>query len=117
MIDVSIYLEDKLTGAFINVSETTYQATITEEAAGVGRFYIHNTSASLSTENLNANNISIYKSSFNEITINGVTTKATFKMFSVTGKEVMHTRFTSHGKKEIHFTKFSKRSLYCSVNH
>ena len=90
--DVSIYLEDKLTGAFINVSETTYQATITEEAQSVGRFYIHNTSASLSTENLNANNISIYKSSFNEITINGVTTKATFKMFSVTGKEVMHTR-------------------------
>ena len=106
--DVSIYLEDKLTGAFINISETTYQATITEEAQSVGRFYIHNTSASLSTENLNANNISIYKSSFNEITINGVTTEATFKMFSVTGKEVMHTRFASHGKKEIPLPSLAK---------
>ena len=106
--NVSIYLEDKLTGAFINVSETTYQTTITEEAEGVGRFYIHNTSASLSIENLNANNISIYKSSFNEITINGVTTKATFKMFSVTGKEVMHTRFASHGNKEIPLPSLAK---------
>ena len=106
--DVSIYLEDKLTGAFINVSETTYQATITEEAQSVGRFYIHNTSASLSTEHLNANNISIYKSSLHEITINGLTAEATFKMFSVTGKEVMHTRFTSHGKKEITLPSLAK---------
>jgi hypothetical protein len=106
--DVSIYLEDKLTGAFINVSETTYQATITEETQSVGRFYIHTTGASLSTENLNANNISIYKSSFNEITINGLTTEATFKMFSVTGKEVMHTSFTSNGKKEITLPSLAK---------
>ena len=106
--DISIYLEDKLTGAFINVSETTYKATITEETQGVGRFYIHTTGASLSTENLNANNISIYKSSFNEITINGLTTEATFKMFSVTGKEVMHTSFTSNGKKEITLPSLAK---------
>ena len=105
---VSIYLEDKLTGAFINVSETTYQATITEEAQTVGRFYIHTTEASLSTEHLNTNDISIYKSSFNEITINGLTTEATFKMFSVTGKEVMHTRFTSHGNKEITLPSLAK---------
>ena len=90
--DVSVYLEDRLTGSFINVSETTYQATITEEAKGVGRFYIHTNGASLSTENLNANNISIYKSSFNEITINGLTDEATFTMFSVTGQKVLETR-------------------------
>ena len=102
-------MEDKLTGAFINVSETTYKATITEEDQSVGRFYIHTTAASLSTENLNANNISIYKSSSNEITIKGLTTKATFKMFSVAGKEVMHTTFkSSNSKKEITLPKLAK---------
>ena len=106
--DVSIYLEDKLTRAFINVSETTYKATITEEDQSVGRFYIHTTAASLSTENLNANNISIYKSSSNEITISGLTTEATFKMFSVTGKEVMNTTFKSNSKKEITLPKLAK---------
>ena len=99
--DVSIYLEDKLTEAFINVSETTYQATITEEAQTVGRFYIHTTGASLSTENLNTNNISIYKSSFNEITINGLTAEASFKMFSVTGKEVMQTKISLNGSAKV----------------
>ena len=98
--DVSIYLEDKLTGAFINVSETTYQATITEEAQSVGRFYIHTTEASLSTESLNENNISIYKSSLNEITIKGLTEEATFKMFSITGQKVLETivRFNEQAK-------------------
>ena len=90
--DVSIYLEDKLTGAFINVSETTYQATITEQGQGVGRFYIHTTESSLSSENLNVNNISIYQSSLNEITIKGLTDEATFTMFSVTGQKVLETR-------------------------
>jgi hypothetical protein len=106
--DVSIYLEDKLTGAFINVSETTYKATITEEAQTVGRFYIHTTGASLSTENLNANNISIYKSSFNEITINGLTTEATFKMFSVTGKEVMQTKISLNGSAKVTLPSLAK---------
>ena len=32
------------------------------------------------------NNISIYKSSLNEITIKGLTDEATFKMFSITGQ-------------------------------
>ena len=107
---VRIYLEDKLTGAFINLSETTYKATITEEAKSVGRFYIHTTAAaaSLSTANLNANNISIYKSSSNEITINGLTTEATFKMFSVTGKQVMYTTFKSNSKKEITLPSLAK---------
>jgi hypothetical protein len=106
--DVSIYLEDKLTGAFINVSETTYKATITEEAQTVGRFYIHTTGASLSTENLNTNNISIYKSSFNEITINGLTTEATFKMFSVTGKEVMQTKISLNGSAKVTLPSLAK---------
>jgi Leucine-rich repeat (LRR) protein len=65
-------------------------------------------SASLSTENLNANNISIYKSSFNEITINGLTAQATFKIFSITGKEVMQTSFTSNGKKVITLPSLAK---------
>jgi hypothetical protein len=90
--DISIYLEDKLTGAFINVSETTYKATITEEAQTVGRFYIHTTESSLSSENLNVNNISIYQSSLNEITIKGLTDEATFTMFSITGQKVLETR-------------------------
>jgi hypothetical protein len=90
--DISVYLEDKLIGAVINVSETTYKATITEEAQTVGRFYIHTTESSLSTENLNVNNISIYQSSLNEITIKGLTDEATFKMFSVTGQKVLETR-------------------------
>ena len=90
--DISIYLEDKLTRAFINVSETTYKATITEEAQTVGRFYIHTTESSLSSENLNVNNISIYQSSLNEITIKGLTDEATFTMFSITGQKVLETR-------------------------
>ena len=105
---VSIYLEDKLTGDFINLSETTYQATVNEQDQSVGRFYIHNTASSLSTENLIAKNISIYKSSFNEITINGLTDEATFKMFSVTGKEVMQTKINLNGSAKVTLPSLAK---------
>lgn len=99
--DASIYLEDKSTGAFINLSETSYKTTMTEEAKSVGRFYIHNAENSLSTENLNIDNIGIYKSSTNEITITGLSSGATFKIFSVTGKKVLQTKINSNGASKL----------------
>ena len=76
-------LKDKLTRTWINLFETISKATTTEEAQSVGRFHINNTEAGLSMENLNANNICIYISYFDEIAINEFTTQAIFKMFSL----------------------------------
>jgi hypothetical protein len=59
-------------------------------------------------ENLNANNIYIYISYFDEIAINEFTTQAIFKMFSVTRKEVTHTSFISNSRKEITLSGLAK---------
>jgi peptidase E len=84
-----VYLEDKKTGVFTNLSESTYTTPLTEAANRIGQFYIHTAGKALNTTDLNIENISVYKSSSNEITITGLNTEATFTMFYLLGKQVL----------------------------
>ena len=98
-----MYLEDKISGEFTNLSETTYKTTIEEATNGVGQFYIHTATKSLSTDDIatELNNVSIYKSSNKEITISGLNTNASVSVFSLLGKKVMNTNITSNGVSKI----------------
>lgn len=97
---LQIYLEDRKNGVFTNISEENYTFTLNEDANGIGQFYIHTSSKALSTETVTQNlkNVSIYKSSASTLTIAGLQTrKATINMYSMVGKEVFKTNFTSNG--------------------
>jgi hypothetical protein len=113
---VSVSLEDKKIGVFTNLSETTYTTTLTEAANGVGQFYIHTAGNVLNTTDLNIENISIYKSSSNEITITGLNTEATFTMFSLLGKQVLQTKVTANGVSKVNLPSLSTGIYILKLN-
>ncbi|ARV07870.1 hypothetical protein BTO04_14720 [Polaribacter sp. SA4-10] len=113
---VSVSLEDKSTGDFTNLSESTYTTILTEAANGIGQFYIHTAGKSLNTTNLNAKDISVYKSSSNEITITGLNTDATFTMFSLLGKQVLQTKVTANGVHKVSLPSLSTGIYIVKLN-
>ena len=108
----NVYLEDKLTGEFVNLSETTYKTTLTEDTDSTEQFYIHTTSAkSLSTDDIATNNnISIYKSAAQTLTILGLNTTGTITMYSLSGKEVFNTIVEGSA---VSLPNFQCRDIYC----
>ncbi|TYP98005.1 putative secreted protein (Por secretion system target) [Tenacibaculum adriaticum] len=96
---VDVYLEDRINGAFSNLSKDTYKVTLNSAANGIGQFYLHTTSQRLSSEDIikNISNVSIYKSSNQEITITGLQAKANVSVYSILGKELVTTAINSNG--------------------
>jgi len=90
---IGVYLEDRISNTVTDLSESSYKVTLEEGVTGVGRFYIHTTSAkSLSTDTIDAlAGVAIYKSSINEITISGLSSMAKVDVYSVLGKQVLST--------------------------
>ena len=96
--DVVVYLEDKKSGEFVNLSEATYKTTLAEDSNTIGQFYIHTSAKSLSTENIiDTNNISIYKSSEQTVTITGLNAIGNVSVYSLLGKKVLSTSLESNG--------------------
>jgi hypothetical protein len=113
---VGVSLEDKKTGVFTNLSESTYTTTLTEAANGVGQFYIHTAGKALNTDDLNIENISVYKSSSNEITITGLNTEATFTMFSLLGKQILQTKVAANAVSKINLPSLSTGIYIVKLN-
>ncbi len=98
---LEVYLEDKNTGEFTNLSETTYKTTLNKDVNGIGDYYIHTQAKSLSTTDNNISNVSIYKSSNSELTIAGLTSEANISISSLLGKQVLKTSISSNGVSKI----------------
>ncbi|CAM1342433.1 hypothetical protein TAMYLO_210072 [Tenacibaculum amylolyticum] len=101
--NVHTYLEDRVNGRFINLSEENYKITLTSPSNGIGQFYLHTTSKRLSSEDTTSNseNVSIYKSSANEVTISGITTDAKVYMYSLLGAEIISKEIKSQAVNKI----------------
>ena len=96
---IEIYLEDRVNNTFVNLSEGDHTILTKSNLNGIGQYYIHASSAKLSNEDItqNISNVSIYKSSENEITITGLQAKANVKVFSLLGEELIDTDINSNG--------------------
>ncbi|WBX75001.1 PKD domain-containing protein [Tenacibaculum ovolyticum] len=97
---INVYLEDRLTNTFVNLSEQNHKTVIETAIKGIGQFYIHTTSKKLDDLIIKQDlqNISIYKSANNNLTITGLQTdKASLNMFSILGKKIISTQFKSTG--------------------
>ena len=88
--EVNIYLEDTLNGTITLLQEKDFELTAQNALSGAGRFYIHLTTNALSNEDsLNTMLVNIYKGKGNNfITIAGLRSEATIKLYSILGKEV-----------------------------
>ena len=94
---INLYLEDKEDDTFTLIdADSNFTTTLTSDLNGIGRFYLHTTSETLSSDDLiNNNNISIYSSSRENLRIVGVQngTNAKVHLYTILGKEVFTTTF------------------------
>jgi hypothetical protein len=105
---INVYLEDRINNFFTNLSEENYTITLDKDANGIGQFYIHTSSERLSTDNVNQllENVSIYRSSKNQLTIAGLQSeKALVNVYSILGQKVISTALKSTGSHVIQLPK------------
>jgi hypothetical protein len=101
---VSVYLEDTLNNTFTNLSDAPLALKITAALSGIGRFYLRTTSGVLSTEDsLVAALINVYKTPNGTVKITGLTSgsAAAFSLFTMSGQEVLATKFRAQNVQEI----------------
>jgi hypothetical protein len=108
---IKVFLEDRINNVFTRLDETnsTYKLTLTESINGIGRFYLHTKSSALSTDVMELDNISIYKTTNSTLRIVGLEQgSSTFKLFNILGKQMMNSSFRSNGIKDISLPKLAK---------
>jgi hypothetical protein len=102
---INVYLEDQDNNSFTLLdSDSNFTTTLENDLNGIGRFYLHTTSESLSTSDdvLNNNNISIYISSKENLRIVGVQNgTANVDIYNILAKEVFSTSFEGTGVNDI----------------
>lgn len=92
---LKIYLEDRLTNTFIDVAKENFKVILDEDTKDSGRFYLHTSSKSLSTENVQFFDVSIFTIG-NNLTVKGLNgVNGTISMYNLLGKEVVSKEFTS----------------------
>ena len=94
---LSVILEDRITGTYtvLDNSTDTYTVTLNQNSSGIGRFYLHVNSVSvLSTGDIFTESISMYTTSTRNVRITGLPKgRASLKMYSLLGQEVFTTSF------------------------
>ena len=102
--NINVFLEDKLENTFTRLDATSnFSTTLSTNINNTGRFYLHTTSASLSTGSvLNNNPISIYTTTRNNLRIVGIQNgTATVQLFNILGKQVVNMSFEGTGSNDI----------------
>ena len=103
---MDVYLEDKDNSSFTRINQTNdkYTTTLSTDLNGVGRFFLHTSSNSLSNgDDLPlSNNLSIYTSDRNNLRIVGVQQgEATVRLYNILGKQVLRDSFTANGANDV----------------
>jgi hypothetical protein len=101
---INIYLEDKQDNSFkLLEADANFSTTLENSLSGIGRFYLHTTSTSLSVNDLiTSNNLSIYNTNRENLRIAGVQNgTATIQLYNILGKEVLRTSFEGNGVNDI----------------
>lgn len=101
---LKVYLEDRENNTFVDLSEgNQFKTTLTADLNGIGRFYLHTKASNvLSTEGIELNDISIYKTNQSTLRITGLSQgKSSLRLYTILGKQVINTTFVSDGVSDI----------------
>lgn len=114
--NIHVYLEDRELSTYtaLNTATDTYSLTLNADQDGVGRFYIHTTSQSLSLDNpVLSQEVSIYKTTPKTVRIQGLHSGLTsFYLYSVLGKLVTQTSFKNKSEKDIALPDSLSKGIY-----
>jgi hypothetical protein len=108
---ISLFLEDKTDDSFTLLDEeSNYNTTLESDAQGIGRYYLHTTSQSLDAASVALNNnISVYKSSENNLRIVGVQSgMANIYLYNTIGKQVLEASFMGSAVNDIELPELSQ---------
>jgi len=116
---MNIYLEDKQDNSFTLLeADANFNTTLENDLSGIGRFFLHTTSSTLSANDLaTSNNLSIY--SFNRETLRVVGVQngtANLQIFNLLGKEVLRSSFQGSGVNDISLPKLALGVYIVKVN-
>ena len=108
--NINVFLEDKVENTFTRLDATSnFSTTLSTDVNSTGRFYLHTTSASLSTGSvLNNNPVSIFTTTRDNLRIVGIQNgTANVKLFNILGKQVVNISFEGTGSNDIHLPALS----------
>ncbi len=117
--EINVFLEDRVKNRFIRLDEanSAYKVTLTEALDGTGRFYLHTTQSSLSIEDVVLENVRMYKPDASTLRIAGLPQgSTTVKVFTILGKQLLHTSFESKGTKDIAVPKLTSGIYIVQLN-
>lgn len=104
-VGINIYLEDKNDNSFTLLNDVlSFTTILSNNLNGIGRFYIHTTSATLNTNSsdFDIETVSIYNYNKNYIRIVGIhNEKAKLRIYNMLGKLVMDTSFQGNGMNDL----------------
>ncbi|WP_170063276.1 T9SS type A sorting domain-containing protein [Polaribacter porphyrae] len=106
---LKVYIEDRETNTFTRLDEanSNYKITLNTTLSGIGRFYLHTRSSALSTNDITLEGVSIYSNN-NTLRITGMNSEnAKVKIYSVLGKKVLESSFSSKGVSDINLPKLN----------
>lgn len=108
-----VYLEDRFLQTFtILDASSKYSITLTADLNGIGRYYLHTSSAALNTTSYDLKPISIFTTDDNLLHIEGVTNEiGKLIIYDVTGRLVLQTSFSGNGNNTIQLPRL-KRGMY-----
>ena len=104
-VDLKVFLEDSETNTFARLDEigSNYTFLLNEDISGVGRFYLHTSTSSLTIDDTDSvDNINIYIPNRSTLRITHLpASEVNLRLFSIQGKELLHRTFESNGTEDI----------------
>ena len=97
---IQLYLEDRENNVFTNLSNKNYTVSLKSNTNNSGQFYIHTSAKKPNNTDIKEDiqNVNIYKSINNNITISGLQTdKYSVNIYSILGKKIMTSEFKATG--------------------
>jgi endonuclease I len=108
--NINVYIEDKQDNSFTLLeADANFSFTPENNLDGIGRFYIHTTTSSLSAADFGfKNTLSIYTSSRENLRVVGVQNgTANIQLYNILGKEVLKSSFEGNGVNDIALPKLN----------
>lgn len=113
---INVYLEDKEANVIKNISEHSYEVTPNENLTGIGRFYLHTSSAALSIEDVVSSQIiNIYKTNNTTLRITGLDDHnhmSSIRLYDIMGKQVMNKKFQPKSIQDISLPASLRTGVY-----
>ncbi|WP_271406548.1 T9SS type A sorting domain-containing protein [Tenacibaculum soleae] len=107
---IQLYLEDRENNVFTNLSNKNYTVSLKSNTNNSGQFYIHTSAKKPNNTDIKEDiqNVNIYKSINNNITISGLQTdKYSVNIYSILGKKIMTSEFKATGTHVVELPKIA----------